>query len=229
MARLLIALVVLAGAAEARADLAKATASFEKGTRLYQVGEYARALEEFKAGYIEEADPSFLYNVAQCYRQMGNPKEALMTYRRFLNLAPDTPLRAEVERKIREAEETLRTARPAPAAAVEPSEAPAKWELEARQGARRSRWPVWVGGAVTLAAVAGAVTMGVTTNRRFDDLRSTCGAKPAGCTDEEVDEILARSRVVNVLWGVAGAAALATGIAFYATSREAGVSVAMKF
>jgi tetratricopeptide (TPR) repeat protein len=229
--RLLIALVVLAGAAEARADLTKATASFERGTRLYQVGEYAKALEEFKAGYLEEADPSFLYNVAQCYRQLGNPKEALATYRRFLSLAPDTPLRAEVERKIREAEESLRDARPAPAAAVAPAEAPPKWEVEERKGAtaRPSRWPVWVGGAVTLAAVAGAVTMGVTTNRRFDDLRKTCGGEPAGCTDEEVDEILTRSRVVNVLWGVAGAAALATGIAFYATSREAGVSVAMKF
>jgi tetratricopeptide (TPR) repeat protein len=226
--RLLIALAVLASGAEARADLTRATANFEKGTRLYQVGEYARALEEFKAGYLEEADPSFLYNVAQCYRQMGQPKDALLTYRRFLSLAPDTPLRAEVERKIREAEETLRSARPAPAGAVA-AEPPAKWELEEHAGVRRPRWPVWVGGAVTLAAAGSAIALGITTNRRFDDLRNTCGAKATGCPQEDVDEILTRSRLVNVLWGVAGAAAVATGIAVYATSREAGVSVAMRF
>jgi tetratricopeptide (TPR) repeat protein len=233
--RLLIVSLILAAAAEARADLTKATANFERGTRLYQVGEYAKALEEFKAGYVEEADPSFLYNVGQCYRQLGNPKEALQAYRRFLNLSPDTPLRAEVERKIREAEETLRTqkateaTRPAPAGAVAPAEAPAKWELEERARARRSHWPIWVAGAATVAAAGGAIAMGITTNRRFDDLRSTCGAREVGCTDAEVSEILTRSRIVNVLWAVAGAGALATGIAAYATSREAGVSVSMKF
>jgi hypothetical protein len=82
---------------------------------------------------------------------------------------------------------------------------------------------------VTLAAAGGAVALGITTNRRFDDLRNTCGKKAVGCTDAEINEILDRSRLVNVLWGVAGAGALATGIAAYATSREAGVSVAMRF
>lgn len=227
---LLAAVLVLATAAPARADLARANANFEKGTRLYQVGEYAKALEEFKAGYVEEADPSFLYNVAQCYRQLGNFKEAVASYRRFLSLAPDTPLRGEVERKIRESEEQLRNhkaAEPAPSTAPPAAVAPAKWEVDERAG--RSRWPIWLGGALTLAAAGSAVALGVSTNRRFDDLRDTCGQKLAGCTDAQIDEILTRSRIVNVLWGVAGAAALATGIAAYASTREAGVRVSMRF
>jgi hypothetical protein len=233
----LIALAVLALAGQAHADLAKANASFERGTRLYQVGDYAKALEEFKAGYVEEAEPSFLYNVAQCYRQLGQAREAMVTYRRFLSLSPDTPLRGEVERKIHEAEENLRTQKAAatlasrqgpvvPAPAAEP---PAKWELQERPRARPARWPVWVGGALTAAAAGGAVALGVTTNRRFDQLRDSCGRTSAGCADGDISDIRTRSRIVNVLWAVAGVSALVTGIAVYATSREAGVAVAMKF
>jgi tetratricopeptide (TPR) repeat protein len=220
----------LAGAAPARADLAKATAHFEKGTRFYQVTEYAKALEEFKAGYVEEADSSFLYNIAQCYRQLEQPKEALVAYRRFLALSPETPLRPEVEDRIRELEESLRS-KPAPAGT--PAGAVAQ-SLDARlqdaaPPAARSRWPVWMGGALTLAFAGSATALGLATNSRFGELRESCGRRPSGCSQEAVTEIQNRSRLVTALWALAGVSAVATGVGVYVTSREAGVSVALKF
>ena len=100
---------VLTLAADAHADAPKARAHYERGTSLYQVGEYRQALEEFKQAHIEKGDAAFLYNIAQCYRQLGESKDALTFYRRYLTLAPETSLRPEVEKRIHELESATAT------------------------------------------------------------------------------------------------------------------------
>jgi tetratricopeptide (TPR) repeat protein len=233
-----VMMALVAAAPAARADLNKAAAHFEKGTRLYQVGEYAKALEEFKAGYIEEADPSFLYNTAQCYWRLGQEKEALLGYRRFLSLAPDTPLRGDVERKIRELEQVLeeRAANPPAEPAADPGQAPparnrAPVNLSARPApAAPSRWPAWTAGIATLAFAGGAAALGLQTNDRFESLRNSCGRNPAGCSDSQINDIRTRGRLVNGLLILSGISAIATGIAIYATSgNEASAQVAFRF
>jgi tetratricopeptide (TPR) repeat protein len=216
---LAVALVLMA--APGRADSAKATAHFEKGTRLYQVGDYEKALVEFKAGHVEEPDPSFLFNIAQCHRQMGQPKEAITFYKRFLSLSPDTPMRGDVERKIRELEDEQHrkevapappplAARPEPAPAAPVQSAPAV-ETSHTVSEGPSRWPLWLG-AVTTVGLAGAATaLTLTTNTRYNDLRDGCGRTPEGCSDSQITDIRNRSRVINVLWGLAGVSAVITG------------------
>ena len=118
-----LALTVALHAGVARADPARAREHFEKGKRYFQVDEYRKAIEEFKAAHIEEPDPAFLYNIAECHRRVGENKEALTFYRRYLTHAPpNAPSRPVVEKRIAEIEAA--TPRPAPAPPPVPTEAP---------------------------------------------------------------------------------------------------------
>jgi len=84
---------------------AKATAKahYEAATRLYDVHEYGEALKEYKAGYLAKPDPSFLFNIAQCYKRLGQAEQAREFFREYLKKAsPDEPNRAQAEARIRE-------------------------------------------------------------------------------------------------------------------------------
>ena len=84
------------------ADKAAAKAHFEAATRLYDVHEYAKAVDEYKAAYLAKPDPAFLFNVGQCYRKLGKLDKALEFYQEYLKKAPpDDPNRANVEARIR--------------------------------------------------------------------------------------------------------------------------------
>jgi hypothetical protein len=83
-------------------DKAIAKAHFEAATRLYDIHEYAKALDEYKAAYLAKPDPAFLFNVGQCYRKLGKLDQALEFYREYLKKAPpDDPNRPNVEARIR--------------------------------------------------------------------------------------------------------------------------------
>jgi hypothetical protein len=58
-------------------DKVTAKAHYEKGTRLYEIREYDKALLEYKAAYLAQPDPAFLFNIGQCYRKLGQNQEAL--------------------------------------------------------------------------------------------------------------------------------------------------------
>jgi tetratricopeptide (TPR) repeat protein len=99
---------------------------FETGTKLYNVGEYRDALQEFKLGYLAKPDPAFLFNMAQCYRMLGEHAQAVRQYRAYLREQPNTGNRAEIERHIADSEAKLQAATPPPATPPPPpSEAPA--------------------------------------------------------------------------------------------------------
>ena len=107
-ARVVIAGVVLgvafASATPARAADEVAAAHYKKGRSLYNVSEYRGALEEFKAAYVVHEDPALLYNIAQCHRMLGNHREAITFYKRFLGESPGAKNRKEIERLIGELE-----------------------------------------------------------------------------------------------------------------------------
>ena len=65
----------------AEGDKAEAMAHFEAANRLYDIHEYAKALEEYKAAYLAKPDPAFLFNVGQCYRKLGKFDQALEFYK----------------------------------------------------------------------------------------------------------------------------------------------------
>ncbi len=108
--RFLILCVALASSGASVAapvdDAASAKAHYERATRLYELGEYRAALDAYKAAYLAKADASFLYNLGQCNKKLGEFDQALAMFRQFLNkAAPDNPNRAQAEARIREIED----------------------------------------------------------------------------------------------------------------------------
>ena len=104
----LIAVVSLARPAAAAPptpeDKAKAREHYQKGLTHYDIKEFPEALAEFKNAYRIVQDPAFLFNIAQCYRKLGQDAEALDYYRNYVRRFPTAPNRAEVDRRIQEIE-----------------------------------------------------------------------------------------------------------------------------
>ena len=98
------------GAAGDSERIRDARAHYEKGVSHYNLDEFAAALAEFTEAYRLKPDASFLFNIAQCHRRLGNTDAAADYYRKYLRNVPDARNRAEVERMIAE----LRAQNPAP-------------------------------------------------------------------------------------------------------------------
>ncbi len=119
MLRWTYALVLSGGLALAAPDAAekKARADFAAAQKAYDLGQFAQALTLYTAAHDAKPLPAFLFNIAQCHRQLGNHERALFFYRRFLSLAPpgtDTEtvdeLIAQVERAHADAQSRERAA-----------------------------------------------------------------------------------------------------------------------
>ena len=74
--------------------------AYTEGKRQYDLGEYDAALAAFKKAYLNYEEPVFLFNIAQCYRAMGDKPAAARTYRAFLRNWPKAPNKEQVERII---------------------------------------------------------------------------------------------------------------------------------
>lgn len=116
----LATLLMAAGAARAAEPRAeKAREHFQQGDAYFKLEKYPNALQEFEQAYLAKQDPSFLYNIAQCHRLMGNRVEAIRFYKRYVSDAPAAANRGIAEKHIRDLEaalnaEELTGARPAP-------------------------------------------------------------------------------------------------------------------
>ena len=123
------AMVRPAGAASLSSrDKAALKHYFEKATKHYQLGEFKDALEDYKAAYRIRRDGSFLYNIAQCFRQLKQWEESKREYEAFLRESPNTPKRPEVERLIAQMEDEIQRlkAQAAPTDVVQPAPEPTK-------------------------------------------------------------------------------------------------------
>jgi tetratricopeptide (TPR) repeat protein len=174
---LLIVALLVATATTARADdRDKARNAFRLGSQHYALGEYKEALTSFKEAYRNYEDPSFLFNIAQCERQLDQRADAIRAYRMYLVNAPDAGNRDEVRQLIARLERELaaeRATKAAPPPGVQPPRiepAPAvvvtkpasSLTLTAAAPPRREtptykKWWVWtlVGVAVAGGAAAG--------------------------------------------------------------------------
>jgi tetratricopeptide (TPR) repeat protein len=93
---LVLGLIPLAASAQAPTEEAKtaARAKFAEGNAFYEQGNFRQALSSFDAAYKLVPLPAFLFNVAQCHRQLGSHEQAATFYRRYLALSPKEPANA---------------------------------------------------------------------------------------------------------------------------------------
>jgi tetratricopeptide (TPR) repeat protein len=78
---------------------------FAKGEKLFALGRFDEALEQYEKAFESKPLPGFLFNIAQCHRNLGNIDQAIFSYRKYLREAPDAENREAVERQIEELEE----------------------------------------------------------------------------------------------------------------------------
>jgi tetratricopeptide (TPR) repeat protein len=161
-------------------DRAHARAAFRAGSQHYNLGEFQPALDSFREAYRNYEDPSFLFNIAQCERQLGHKREAVREYRAYLNNSENADNRESVRQTITQLEREIaaedqraaaaaaatQAAKPAPETATvapKPTLEPAAETLTAsappppeRKPAYK-KWWVWtiVGGVVAAGAATG--------------------------------------------------------------------------
>jgi hypothetical protein len=125
-----VAWLAVGGAGQARATddpvAVEAKRHYEEGTKAFNLGEYPRAIAEFKAAYNAKPDPLLLYNIGQSFRLGGDAAQALFFYKSFLRNMANAPNRKEVEGRIRTLEKLVEEQKnqpPAVAAAAAPAAA----------------------------------------------------------------------------------------------------------
>ena len=97
------ALTATASAAENRAAGERpGRVLFEQAEAKFNVGRFDEALADYQAAYDVEPLPAFLFNIGQCYRNMGNYEQAQFFFRRYTTLEPRSPNRPAAERLIAE-------------------------------------------------------------------------------------------------------------------------------
>ena len=80
----------------------QAEQAFWKGKEHYDAGEFEQARDQFQSAYSLVKDPYLLYNIAQACRKLGDCRQALETYERFLRDAPESPLAPQAEKQVAE-------------------------------------------------------------------------------------------------------------------------------
>lgn len=122
-----------------------ARARFDRGQTLYNLGKLDEAIAEFEGAYELDTDPAYLFNLAQAYRLRGNRPRALFFYRRYLDLSPDAPNRAEVTERIAALEAEQRAAGAEREALERAAADKARAEIAAEDAAKRHRVGLEVG------------------------------------------------------------------------------------
>jgi tetratricopeptide (TPR) repeat protein len=157
-----------------------ARAHFDRAEKAFNLGRFDEALSAYQEAYEVLPLPAFLFNIAQCHRNLRNREQAVFFYQRYLSLAPDAPNRPVVEELIAEQKRLL--AAQAPADKVEEDkpvdkpvnlearpepEVPAVARLDTRPADQpktkweRSRW--WLLGALGVALVGGVALLAIKT------------------------------------------------------------------
>ncbi len=78
---------------------------FEEAQKLFSLGRFEQALDEYQDAYDAKPLGDFLYNIAQCYRNLGDYDQAIFSFKKYLKEKPDAEDRTQVEKFIDELED----------------------------------------------------------------------------------------------------------------------------
>jgi tetratricopeptide (TPR) repeat protein len=196
MALALVGLLAAVGAASvARADEAtdQAKKYNAEAKKQFNLGNFSQAATLYTKAYEAKPIPDFLQNIGQCYKRMAaleHLEKALFYFESFLNNAPDSPNRQDIEAEIAELKRQIASLRQggvksgtekpkpaAPPAAVTPP--PTETSAPASKPIYK-KWWFWTiigvavaGGTVgAIAATTGGSSRMPSGTERFNDLAS---------------------------------------------------------
>ncbi len=223
---------------ERASAMREARAHFQIGLRHYNLGEFDRAIVEFKLAYRRSEAPGLLFNIAQAHRARGDARSALHFYAAYLRVDPRARERAYVESRIRQLEQQLE---PVPAPETAPAEAPvasaddpevhvvqAAAVLTAAPRARETGRAMKIAGIATATAGAAALIAGgyysiqaASAAEEISDL-----SKNNGRWSKRFDDVSTEGRqseiTAAVLYAVGGAAVVTGGVLYwFGVRREA--------
>lgn len=205
----------------------KARAAFERGRTLYRLTRFDEALTEFAAAYQLLPEPAFLYNIAQCQRELGHDVAAVKAYEQYLaTVPPDDPSRSEVETtmatlnariadrtrqgeklRILDGERALEQARE--------RRLSAERDLGSVRAGRAHARALVLSGSVLGALGLGGVIGGITTSALMADARSTllADARSGAVYDPAIGRRYDLDRMLTIALFGAGATVAVVGAA----------------
>lgn len=98
---LLSLLAVMLWTSPALAGRTRAVQLYRQAEAHYLAGRHDEALHALVAGYREDPDPEFIYNIAKVLQRADRPAQALRAYQRYLELDPSGRFRKKAEEKVR--------------------------------------------------------------------------------------------------------------------------------
>jgi tetratricopeptide (TPR) repeat protein len=149
-----------------------ARAHFDRAEKAFNLGHFEEALAGYQAAYEVLPLPAFLFNIAQCHRNLRNREQAVFFYQRYLSLAPDAPNHAVVQELIAEQKRLLEYEQPSegddkrvdlnarpetPEGGVARLNEPATKESESRW--KQARW--YLLGALGVALIGGVALLSI--------------------------------------------------------------------
>lgn len=196
---------------------AKAEAIYNDGQQSYAAGNFTAAAERFKAAYVIDPDPAYLFNIAQALREDKKCAESATFYHRFLDQVASAPNLDKVRGYLDEVEACAREQAPKEQPHTPPPPPPAKVAHEHRGSSLRTIGLI-VGGA-------GLVGLGVGAGFgwRAHSLQTERNDLCRGCTWTDDTAVKARSldnrgRTAQTVMAVGvsvGGAAVVAGVVMY--------------
>jgi tetratricopeptide (TPR) repeat protein len=139
--------------------------AFHRAVHHYNLGEFETALSLFREAYDAAPLPPLLFNIAQCHRNLGNNKEAIFFFERYLEEHPSADNAEEIQVLLADLQERERAKRAVVAAPDAGTEDVAlQPETHAPPAEDRSlveEWWFWTALAAVTVVVAGGSALAV--------------------------------------------------------------------
>jgi tetratricopeptide (TPR) repeat protein len=123
-----------------------------QGEKLFALGKFDLALDEYQQAFDAKPLGDFLYNIGQCYRHLGDYDRAIFSFKKYLKLVPDADDRAKVEKTIEDLEERQERGEGQKFVHKDPEPPP---EQHPENAPIYKKWWFWTG--VAVVGVAGGV------------------------------------------------------------------------
>jgi tetratricopeptide (TPR) repeat protein len=220
--RYLLLVIVMSASTIATAQPDPFDTAYAAGEKLFGEKKYAEARAEFQKAFDIRQEPILLYNIAQTYRFQSDAKQAIEWFRRYL-AASNTAieLREKSEKFIAELEASAKPTPPDSPITQPPVTNPANpnpttptTPSPIDEGARKRRIPL---GSKIAAGVTGVGLISALVFTKLGlDAEKDLKNPDTNPMQSDANKVERYQNLINVSWGVTGAAAITAVVIYFA-------------